>query len=68
MTRQGCVATLDQVPTTHEQLMFHRDWHWMIGLCFVLLPPIQGDRSVANLGRCDITSSSNRKEPLTLKC
>jgi hypothetical protein len=42
--------------------MFHRTCNSMIALP----PRIQGDSFIANCVRCDITGSSNRKEPFTL--
>ena len=45
------LATIARLLSTHEQLIFHLNRNWMLGLYFVLLQRIQGDSCVANCVR-----------------
>src|SRR6266478_2020713 len=60
------LATLARLLRTHEQLIFHLNCNWAVGLYFVLLPQIQGDSCVASCVRLDINGFSNYKKPSTL--
>jgi hypothetical protein len=48
---QRAFATLAWLPTKHQQVMFHRNFNWMVGLCFVRPLRLQGDSFVANCSR-----------------